>query len=164
MEELVLFNRRLKLVDGEIYLWKQNRKTPYWGMLLNKPRDDGYIRVTLCNGKASKKYYYHRIVYKLCNPEWDINDTSSENQIDHFDNNKSNNKIENLRVVTNSGNAQNIPCGKGYSWNKSKNMWRGRIKSNNKTIYLGYFDTEEEARNAYLAAKKKYHIKCYTIF
>jgi hypothetical protein len=47
---------------------------------------------------------------------------------------------------------------KGYTFNKSKNTWRVRIQINNKCIYIGSFKTEDEARNAYLKAKEKYHI------
>jgi hypothetical protein len=49
-------------------------------------------------------------------------------------------------------------CAKGYTWNKPAKKWMAQINLNKKHMYLGCFDTEEEARNAYLEAKKIYHI------
>jgi hypothetical protein len=45
---------------------------------------------------------------------------------------------------------------KGYT--KRKNKWIAQIKLDYKNIYLGSYNTEEEARQAYLLAKEKYHI------
>jgi hypothetical protein len=47
---------------------------------------------------------------------------------------------------------------KGYSFDKSSQKWKAKIQVNNKPIYLGYYNTEEEAREAYLTAKRKYHL------
>jgi hypothetical protein len=47
---------------------------------------------------------------------------------------------------------------KGYTWHKHRKKWMSSIKVNKRTIHLGYFETEEKARNAYLQAKEKYHI------
>lgn len=78
-------------------------------------------------------------------------------ELDHIDTNKSNNKIDNLRIVTKSQQNQNRSF-KGISWHKMNKKWISRITVNGKTTHLGYFNTEEEARNAYLQAKEKYHI------
>ena len=45
------------------------------------------------------------------------------------------------------------PAVKGYSWDAQKNKWKARIKINQRLQHLGYFDTEAEAHEAYLAAK-----------
>ena len=76
--------------------------------------------------------------------------------IDHIDGDKSNNKIDNLREVTNQQNAFNNKMAKGYTYDRGK--YRACIVINAKKIYLGSFDTSEEARQAYLDAKKIYHI------
>lgn len=79
-------------------------------------------------------------------------------QIDHKDGNRSNNRICNLREVTYQQNHHNRTTAKGYSFHKRKNKFQSRIKLNGKNIYLGYFNTEEEAHQVYLDAKKIYHI------
>lgn len=43
---------------------------------------------------------------------------------------------------------------RNYWFNKKLNKYRAKIKVDNKTIYLGYYDTPEEAHQAYLNAEK----------
>ena len=159
MGELVLNNKRLKLIDGEIYAWKPI-KNPYWRKIKYSVDKYGYYRFNLRHKYIKKNCLVHRVIYKLNNPDWDIHDVSSTNQIDHYDNDKSNNNIENLRVVNSSENQQNIITTKGYCWDKQTKKYRAYIRINRKLHNLGRYATEEEAREAYLIAKKKYHIDC----
>jgi hypothetical protein len=76
--------------------------------------------------------------------------------LDHINRNKSDNRISNLRSVTNQQNSFNNNSN-GYYLNKKTNKYLSQIRINNKSIYLGSFLTEEEARQAYLIAKEKYH-------
>jgi hypothetical protein len=80
------------------------------------------------------------------------------NFIDHIDGNPSNNKIENLRDVTAQQNQWNQTKAKGYCWDKSAKKFQAQISINREVKFLGYFNTEQEARNAYLKAKEIYHI------
>ena len=116
----------------------------------------GYIRIGINN----THYYLHRIIYKYHNEDWDIT-YSHNNQIDHIDINKSNNKIENLRVVNNSQNQRNKNklknCSSkfiGVSWFKRDKKWISHIKINGIVKHLGLFHTEEEAHLVY---QKKYN-------
>ncbi len=77
-------------------------------------------------------------------------------QLDHINKNRSDNRICNLRIVTNQKNQFNTNA-KGYYWNKECNKFHSRICINRKIISLGYFNTEQEANQAYLIAKEKYH-------
>jgi hypothetical protein len=77
-------------------------------------------------------------------------------RLDHKDTNPSNNRIDNLRILTNQQNAFNTNA-KGYSWHKDNKRWCSQIVIDGKHIWLGSYKTEQEAREAYLKAKKKYH-------
>jgi hypothetical protein len=78
-------------------------------------------------------------------------------RLDHFNRIKNDNRISNLRILTHQQNLFNTNA-KGYGWHKPNQKWLSRIKINGKLIYLGSFNTEEEARQSYVEAKKKYHI------
>ena len=102
----------------------------------------------------------HRVIYYAHNLNWYIYDTSSNNYIDHSchqDGVPLVNSITNLRVVNQQQNMFNMNC-KGYTFDKECNKYRSRIGVNGKKKHLGYYDTAEQARNAYLEAKKVHHI------
>jgi hypothetical protein len=77
--------------------------------------------------------------------------------IDHINGVRDDNRICNLRSVTNQQNHFNRKTAKGYHWVKSKNKWRAQITVNYKKIHLGLFEKEEDALATYLEAKEKYH-------
>ncbi len=79
-------------------------------------------------------------------------------ELDHFNRIRNDNRISNLRIVTNQQNQFNRSDVKGYTWNKRDQKWKAYLKLNGKYIHLGLFKTEEEARQSYLEAKKIYHI------
>lgn len=76
-------------------------------------------------------------------------------EVDHINKDKLDNRRENLRFVTRQQNAKNRSVGKGYRRKGSR--WEAYIQSDWKQIYLGMFDTEAQAEEAYLEAKKHYH-------
>ena len=77
-------------------------------------------------------------------------------EIDHINGIRTDNRIENLRVVDKSGNAQNVRY-KGYWLQKASGKYLTAIKLRGKTKHLGSFATEAEAREAYLTAKRELH-------
>ncbi len=79
------------------------------------------------------------------------------NELDHKNRERSDNRISNLRIGNREIQTQNRNA-KGYGWHKSSNKWTPQIQVGGKKIYLGVYETEEEALNVYLDAKKKYHI------
>lgn len=101
------------------------------------------------DGKKTNSIYQHQFI-------WYIKHNEVVKCIDHKDRNKSNNRIDNLRSVSYQENHFNIGA-KGYSYDKERNKWQSGIMLNKKRIHLGRFDTEQEAREAYLKAKEIYH-------
>jgi len=80
-------------------------------------------------------------------------------EIDHKDRNTRNNTPENLRIATRSQNHANRGIGisnssglKGASYFTAKKKWCAQIKKEQKRIFIGYFDTKEEAHEAYAKA------------
>jgi len=74
--------------------------------------------------------------------------------VDHRDRDRMNNRVGNLRYTTRSGNGHNKP-GRGYTFDKRSGRWKAQIMNGRKHLHLGRFDTPEEARAAYVAAKQK---------
>jgi hypothetical protein len=75
----------------------------------------------------------------------------------HINYNGLDNRLCNLRIVTRQQNMLSKRTTKGYYWNKQKKKWKAQIGFNHKTYYLGYFDDESDAHEAYLKAKQRYH-------
>ena len=134
--------------NGDVFRMIKNQD---WRLVKNTPNGStGYNQV----GCGDSKYYRHRIIaYAYLN--LDIDDISKH--IDHINGNPLCNHLDNLRIVTHQENNHNRTRAKGYYWNKRNKKWRASIGLNGKTIDLGHYDTEEEARAAYLAAKLIYH-------
>tara|TARA_R100000935_G_C2700472_1_gene110090 strand:- start:21 stop:527 length:507 start_codon:yes stop_codon:yes gene_type:complete len=127
-------------------------KNPYWRKPILK-EDYGYFRI-----KINKKLFrLNRLAYYAHNQDWDIHHEPRKNLIDHDDGNTYNNHISNLRVGDSSLNQQNRKNVKGYTWHKRDKRYQAAICINGKQIHLGYYKIEEDARNAYLDGKRKYH-------
>ena len=111
----------------------------------------GYRRVFwMRNGKKTYAAA-HRVVWELCKGS-----IPEGLQVDHINGIKTDNRIENLRLLTQAENQQNVPR-KGYYWYPKNNCWGTSIVINGKKIFLGLFQTEAEARAAYLTAKRVHH-------
>ena len=158
--ENIVCNTRLKYEDDMLYRWiyKQGSvllKNPYWRVVKQTPNKGGYSGI----GLDGKRYQYHRVVYKVCNPDWDITDNSKKNEIDHICGVKPlDNRIENLRILNGQQNTcNNLHWVKGYTYIKRRNKYRAQIRINGKDIFLGHYDTPEEAREVYVNAKKIHH-------
>jgi hypothetical protein len=157
----MLTQERLKeLLDYDpetgVFVWRVSRQrnkikagTPA-GALCNK----GYRRIQI----LGKQYLAHRIAWLYVHGCW------PKKQIDHIDRVKDNNGIINLRDVSAEENGWNHPKHKdntsgytGVHWHKRNKKWEAKIRQAGKRIYLGSFDTPEEAHTAYLAAKEELH-------
>ena len=81
-------------------------------------------------------------------------------EVDHIDNNKLNNRLDNLQIITNRANisksyalTRDLPT--GVSYDKKRNLYRARIGIEGKQIFLGRHRTAEEASAAYQKALKE---------
>ncbi len=137
-----------------MFKWKVrvNSKVPS-GATAGTPQNNGYILITI----NRKKYLAHRLAWFMEYREF------PNGQIDHINGNRIDNRISNLRVVTTSENQQNLrsPRGKnpylGVSAIKGTLLWQAHIQVNGMQKNLGRFKTPEDARDAYINAKKTWH-------
>lgn len=115
----------------------------------------GYRRIQI--GNISHKA--HRLAWLLYHGEW------PSTPLDHINGIRDDNRIVNLRPATFAENAQNAPRPRsntsgfhGVSWNKRQKKWRAHIRVKGEgQIYLGSFDTPQDASAAYLTAKARFH-------
>ena len=84
--------------------------------------------------------------------------------IDHIDNNKCNNKIENLREATHAQNQQNSGISKlntsgfkGVHFDKGTGKWMAKLQLNKKAYYLGLFKTSNEAAEVIKTERERLH-------
>jgi len=115
----------------------------------------GYKVVRLTHEGAHRSYRVHRICYAIAHG------SDTQKIIDHINGNRQDNRIANLRAVDFSCNVrnQNTPKRKGLRgahWDKAKRKWLAQMKVNYKTVYIGRFDTEQKAHEAYMAARAQY--------
>lgn len=115
----------------------------------------GYRTVTI----LGKRFYEHRLAWLY------VTGQMPTDQIDHIDNNRSNNAFSNLRLANNSQNRANTGIrkhnttgfkGVAYDDRKSR-KWIAQISIAGKTTYLGAYDTPEEAHAAYCKKARLIH-------
>ena len=109
------------------------------------------LSYTDIDGKnKQRREYQHRMIaiHHIDNP-------LDKPHVDHIDNNKQNNSIDNLRWVTRSENLRNqkkadnkTSIYKGVCFDKSRNKWMSKIEVNKQVKCIGRFDTEKEASDA----------------
>lgn len=121
------------------------------GRRIGKKTLSGYTEVRFVHNKKRLHILAHRLIFF-------IEHGYLPDCIDHINRIKDDNRIENLRDVTIQQNMFNLSLDKkGYYWNKTNKRWQASIRIYPNRIYLGCFKTEDEARQAYLDAKKIYH-------
>jgi hypothetical protein len=152
--ETVVVNGETVYVNrcGDLWRWAKTCKwsEPKFRMIDTIPRSNGYIHPMI----GGKHVLQHRIIASAF---LGLDMTDLKIQVDHRNGLRDDNRLENLRLVTNQQNGFNRTKAKGYHWNKNRGKWHTKIKLNGRTIHLGYFNTPDDARNAYTNAKLVYH-------
>lgn len=82
--------------------------------------------------------------------------------VDHINRDKQDNRRSNLRVIPKNGNPQNVGSlagstsrFRGVSRSRDKRRWVARVNAGGKDVYLGAFDSEEEAAEVARAARSR---------
>lgn len=114
----------------------------------------GYVMIQY----GGKRVPAHRLAWRIMTGKW------PEQEIDHINRDKGDNRFENLREADRWENARNIAKKrnntsghKGVSWDNRRRVWIASIMHDRKAKHLGSFSTREEAYSAYVAAAKKFH-------
>ena len=136
--------------DTGVFTWKNTvSNRAVIGSVAGNKDNHGYICIKI----NRKPYQLHRLAYLYMTGNF------PENLIDHINHIKDDNRWTNLRDATYSQNMSNIvkyktnTSGyKGVGWSKTAKKWRAQISYMHKDIYIGSYNTPQEASEAY---KKK---------
>lgn len=79
--------------------------------------------------------------------------------IDHKNGVRTDNRLENLQIVTQRENIQNYHKSRkgqiGADWHEQTKKWRSRIYINKRIVHLGLFEEEKDALKAYEIANQE---------
>jgi hypothetical protein len=118
-----------------------------------------------CKGNAgyfsgkifNRSYFAHRVAWAIYSGAW------PENDIDHINGKRSDNRIANLRTATRQENCKNSAIGIkntsgtiGVSWNSRDLVWVAQVSKNSKQRYIGSFKNKDDAIEARAKANAEY--------
>ena len=139
--------------NSGVFTWKVNSGRSKLGKLAGA-NVKGYIVI----GYKGRKCLAHRLAFLYMTGKYPTS------EVDHIDGDPSNNKWSNLREVSSKQNKENRHKANKNSTHgflgvtKNHNRYMAHICHNKKSIYLGTFDTPEEAYKVYIDNKRKMHL------
>lgn len=143
IENFISYNHE----TGMFSIIKKTGNRSVLGPLQGRTDSRGYQQVSYM-GKA---FLAHRLAWYFVHRKW------PENEIDHINGVKIDNRIANLREATRSQNIKNrgphkniISGLKGVYWLKGRNKYQAAIWIDGKRKALGVFDDKYEAYDAYV--------------
>ena len=124
------------------------------GNILKQNLNRGYCKVGLFHNGVKISKSVHRLVLECFNPTEDL----SKNCVDHINEIKTDNRIENLRWCTHRENsifyhsdkANQTSSFVGVHFDKIQSLWKASIQINGEKITIGRFKEEGDAKLAYL--------------
>src|SRR3990167_1985734 len=143
MQQLPISKGKITIISDEDYTQLAQHK---WRVYINSGK---LYAARWEKGKTMKTRKHIKMHQVIMNPLKGL-------IVDHIDGDGLNNRRDNLRIVSNRQNTINRRKSVGTSSQfkgvyKAKNTikWRSYIKTNNRQIYLGMFDTEHQAALVY---------------
>lgn len=128
---------RSQEVCGDYTAWVRFQKVSEGREAFATPSSAGYLKGNL----FGRTYVAHRVAWAVFHGEW------PDQEIDHINHDKTDNRLVNLRVVSTQENAKNRkrPADNksgmmGIVWDKVREKWRAYIYANKKRSTLGYFN------------------------
>lgn len=142
---------RIKSLKRKVY-YKNGRIDVKKEKILKATKNtSGYLSVDLCKNTIKKRRTVHQLVAIAF---LNHNPCGHKLVVNHININKTDNRIDNLEIVTTRENSnrkhlKSTSKYTGVSWNKLHNKWIAHIGLNGKTVHLGVFSDEYEAHLAY---------------
>lgn len=120
----------------------------------------GYLQVTIKLNGVKTTFATHQLVYHSFVGKYN----SKIFNIDHIDNEKTNNNLSNLQILSARQNSakrslqlKKTSAFTGVSWSRERRKWQSHIRVNGKSTSLGRYDSEKDAAIAYMLAD--YHLR-----
>lgn len=127
--------------------------TRFAGKSAGSPHGGGYRQVNL-DGKV---YLAHRVIWTMVHGDF------GDNDIDHINGNRSDNRLENIRSVSRTVNLRNSANSRkgeiavcGVSRHNATGKYRAYVGIDGKQVHLGFFDNVEDAIAVRAEANKTY--------
>jgi len=148
LNELFTYDRE----TGKLY-WKSARQGVTVGKEAGALDKEGYsiLRINY------KRYRTHRVVFLMHKGYLPV-------VLDHIDGDRANNRLDNLRPASLSQNQYNRKLNKnnksgfkGVTYNSRSKMFYASIKHQTQRIFLGSYNTPEEADAVVRAAREELH-------
>ena len=148
MKTIELTQGQFAIVDDDDFYELSKYK---WHAVYSKPLDSYYAKRRYKEDDGYIHEFMHRNILGLKKGDKRI--------VDHINHETLDNRKENIRICTSSQNnwntrkrKDNSTGLKGVSWNKRRQKYESLIMINKKHMWLGYFETKEEAHAVYMKA------------
>lgn len=145
------------MYDNGILRWRNRRGKAKTGSIAGCVDKNGYVRIRY----NCVLLLAHRIIWEMHNGK-----IPEGMEIDHINHDRSDNRIENLRLASRLENSKNTSLLKrnksgrvGVCWRKKEKKWHATIYDKGKSVHLGLFSSIDDAIMAREQAEAKlgYH-------